>query len=695
MDKENVEAVYVIVCSNAKQRRLSLLMQGIYMWVNLLRYVMNKMGMLRVAIAVFALLAIMAVPTAAKTWYVDDSGGLGIDFTSIQDAIDTASAGDTIIVYNGTYHENVKVNQQLNLIGVSMPVVDAGEFGIAINISADGCLLRGFKVVNGGFKHSDAGIYVDSDNNLISDNEAVLNYRHGIYLHYSNNNTISNNNIHMNNVKGIHLCYSNNNTISNNRANSNNDRGISLNYSSSNTLSNNSANENNRDGFHLSYSSYNILLNNNASLNKDAGIFQEHACYNIISNNTVNSNSENGFHLGSSNFNTISNNYANSNCRHGIFLYSGSYNNISDNTANSNCWHGFYLRGSYNTVTNNSANWNREDGIFLGGSSKYNTVSNNNASNNFDDGIYLFDSCYNIISNNNISSNDDGIYFEKSSNNTVSNNNASNNYVGINLAVSPNNIILNNNAHSNKFDGLRIDGSCNNTLSSNNAYLNTKHGIYIFSSVKNLLYHNHLVNNTNSDARDDDGNNQWYNATLCEGNYYSDYTGIDADRDGIGDTPYSIPGSSGSQDLYPMMKHFETKLTVSISTDKYEYSPEDMMNITIRLENPTEIKQRVTFDCYLILPDYNLSYEIMSEERVLTAGFNRSFVIPLDVKYWAPIEFNATWYVTLHNSTTSEIITQSTADWRYSPVTKLRGKLNPSEIAEEIVNKVAEVELPG
>ena len=39
-----------------------------------------------------------------KTIYVDDDGGA--DYTKIQDAIDNASDGDTIFVYEGLYFEN-------------------------------------------------------------------------------------------------------------------------------------------------------------------------------------------------------------------------------------------------------------------------------------------------------------------------------------------------------------------------------------------------------------------------------------------------------------------------------------------------------------------------------------------------------------------------------------------------------------
>jgi len=48
-----------------------------------------------------AILFLCFVGTAsAGTWYVDDDGGA--DFTGIQEAVNMALHGDTIIVYNGT-----------------------------------------------------------------------------------------------------------------------------------------------------------------------------------------------------------------------------------------------------------------------------------------------------------------------------------------------------------------------------------------------------------------------------------------------------------------------------------------------------------------------------------------------------------------------------------------------------------------
>ncbi|RLF59113.1 MAG: hypothetical protein DRN27_03535 [Thermoplasmata archaeon] len=65
-----------------------------------------------------------------------------------------------------------------------------------------------------------------------------------------------------------------------------------------------------------------------------------------------------------------------------------------------------------------------------------------------------------------------------------------------------------------------------------------------------MIYHNNLIDNFRNTH--DWGTNIWHNSSLMQGNYYSDYTGVDANEDGIGDIPYNISGGS-NQDLYPLM----------------------------------------------------------------------------------------------------------------------------------------------
>jgi len=136
--------------------------------------------------------------------------------------------------------------------------------------------------------------------------------------------------------------------------------------------------------------------------------------------------------------------------------------------------------------------------------------------------------------------------------------------------------------------------------------------------------------------------------------------------------------------------------TVSISTDKTEYHPGETMNITIRLENPRETAEQLFFGWYLVLPDSGYWQKVMSSELTLPEGFDDSFSVPLRVGYWAPVKFNATWYVVLLNTTTYEIISEDGADWKYIPKAKTtqeaEAKARPEEIAKEIAKELEGVE---
>ncbi len=86
-----------------------------------------------------------------------------------------------------------------------------------------------------------------------------------------------------------------------------------------------------------------------------------------------------------------------------------------------------------------------------------------------------------------------------------------------------------------------------------NVFENNNISIYFKSgSLYNDIYHNNFVDSSQYHAGNY-GNNNWDNGT--EGNFWDDYTGIDDDGDGIGDTPYDIPIGKG-EDNYPLMNPF-------------------------------------------------------------------------------------------------------------------------------------------
>ncbi|MDH4214325.1 MAG: right-handed parallel beta-helix repeat-containing protein [Candidatus Thorarchaeota archaeon] len=80
----------------------------------------------------------------------------------------------------------------------------------------------------------------------------------------------------------------------------------------------------------------------------------------------------------------------------------------------------------------------------------------------------------------------------------------------------------------------------NNTLTGNTW------GLILGSQSSNVTVSWNDFNNTNN-AQDSGIQN-----TISE-NYYADYGGLDNDYDGFGDTPYSIPGTTGSEDSRPLI----------------------------------------------------------------------------------------------------------------------------------------------
>jgi parallel beta-helix repeat protein len=105
------------------------------------------------------------------------------DFATIQEAIDNATSGDTIMVSNGRYKENIVVDKSLTIQGAhkSTALIDGMQNGDTVSIYADDVYFTGFTVYNS----SDDGLYITGDNVTVESCNIRKNYQ-GMYLSGSN-----------------------------------------------------------------------------------------------------------------------------------------------------------------------------------------------------------------------------------------------------------------------------------------------------------------------------------------------------------------------------------------------------------------------------------------------------------------------------------------------------------------------------
>ncbi|UCD13535.1 MAG: right-handed parallel beta-helix repeat-containing protein [Thermoplasmatales archaeon] len=229
----------------------------------------------------------------------------------------------------------------------------------------------------------------------------------------------------------------------------------------------------------------------------------------------------------------------------GICLNKRSSHNIVENCVFSHCGSGIEFLNSSHNIVDNCLMKDGHSGIFMG---RYNgDIKSNN----------------NLIKNCDIYNNEQyGIILSDAYNNVIYNCSLDNNrFYGIKVTGSDsyNNLIINNKIDNSIIGpfgkGLHLEDACHDNTFSNNHISNCDKGAYIdvtFSEdcIDNLFYHNNFIDN-NRNAYDE-CDNLWDNGYPSGGNYWDDYTGVDNDSDGIGDTPYNISGDN--KDYYPLME---------------------------------------------------------------------------------------------------------------------------------------------
>ncbi|MEI8059938.1 MAG: nitrous oxide reductase family maturation protein NosD [Ferruginibacter sp.] len=198
---------------------------------------------------------------------------------SIQQAINLAKRGDTVIVDAGIYHEkNLVINKSISLIGINHPVLDGEHKYEIISIKAPGVTVDGFKLIHSGVSSIEdfAGIKIYNVRDVIIRNNILEDTFFGIYSQFGTNCTIENNQLKSYNLQeqqsgnGIHCWKSDSMRIIGNTISGHRD-GIYFEFVTNSVIWRNRSFENLRYGLHFMFSNNDAYISN-VFKNNGAGV---------------------------------------------------------------------------------------------------------------------------------------------------------------------------------------------------------------------------------------------------------------------------------------------------------------------------------------------------------------------------------------------------------------------------------------
>jgi len=133
-------------------------------------------------------------------------------YTTIQSAVDNASAGDTVQISDGYYSESVLVNKSITISGNSTDVDIEWNGDYIIKVTADNVTLHNLTVMDYG--GASKGIWIDGGKNVTIDTCESIGPASGYYLENADHALI-NNSDYGTDGNGVYVLSSNNVTVSN------------------------------------------------------------------------------------------------------------------------------------------------------------------------------------------------------------------------------------------------------------------------------------------------------------------------------------------------------------------------------------------------------------------------------------------------------------------------------------------------
>jgi nitrous oxidase accessory protein len=133
------------------------------------------------------------------------TGGQGVAMSapsSLQEQIDRAQPGDTLIVDGGVYYEHIVIDRPLMLEGRNGPVIDGEGEGDVVTITGDDVTLSRFVIRNSGraVSREPAAVKVDGAHATTIEHNRIESSHFGIHITDSHHPIIANNEIDVGNA---------------------------------------------------------------------------------------------------------------------------------------------------------------------------------------------------------------------------------------------------------------------------------------------------------------------------------------------------------------------------------------------------------------------------------------------------------------------------------------------------------------